>query len=160
MIGKFTTLLWVFASVAATAATAVTVPDVPVNGTTASLLGTGVGAIVYAALALRKRMSSDGLGVKANTSAGDMLDRLTRERDEAAKDARAAWASKNADSLELGTLRAENAYLKEQLRVNHELVATIRKGVQNVGQQVDNVKNRMAKTEARLTNSGNAPLDQ
>lgn len=164
MIRKITTGFLGLFSALATAATAAAVnsaiPDSPVSGTTAGWIGTGVAAVIWAALQLRRKMSRDGLDMKGDRAGIDMLERAQKERDQAVADARAAWATKNADSLELGQLRAENAYLKEQLRANAELVAAIRRGVQDVGQKVDTVKGRMDTAEKRLTNSGNAPLGE
>jgi hypothetical protein len=163
MIRNLTTGFWaaVFSGAAA-AATAVSVsnvvPDSPINSTTAGLLGTGVAGLVWAALQLRRKMSRDNLDMKADRTAFEMLDRTQKERDDAVKDARLAWASKNADSMELGQLRAENAYLKEQLRATQDMVSTIRRGVLEVGKNVDNVQTRMEKTAQKLTNSGSAPL--
>lgn len=158
MLPKLSTFLWAGGSAVAAAATAIAVPDVPVNGTTASVLGTVVAGVVYGALALRKRLSSDGLEAKVNSTAGELLNRLTKERDDAMQDARAAWSSKNADSLELGELRAKVGYLEEQLRVNLQAMTELRRGVQVVGRTVDAVKGRMEETTKQLGTTGPAPL--
>lgn len=149
----------------ATAATAAVIPDIPVNGTTAGVLGGGVAVIVAAAMKLRSIWSRDGVGrgaddyvQKALAHANSERDQFKAERDQLTQDARAAWSSNNADALELGRLRAQVEFLTEALRVNNEMMAEIRRGVQFVGQKVDRVKDRQDSTLAELSKSDRANL--
>jgi hypothetical protein len=148
-----------------TAATAATVPEVPLNGTTASVLGTVVAAVVIAAMKLRSKLSRDGVDRSADGYLKDALAHANGERDQFKSeiatlkaDARAAWSSKNADALELGELRAQVKFLTETLRTNNEAMAEIRRGVQQVGRNVDRVKDRQDSTIAELGKSDRSPL--
>lgn len=148
-----------------TAATAATVPEVPLNGTTAGVLGTVVAAVVVAAMKLRSKLSRDGVDRSADGYLKDALSNANLEREQfraeivtLKREAREAWSSKNADSLELGELRAQVKFLSETLRINNEAMAEIRRGVQLVGRNVDAVKDRQDSTIAELSKSNPSPL--
>lgn len=136
---------------------------VPVDATTASVLGTVVAGVVYAGLQLRKRLSRDSVDMKADSYVQQALDQSQKnealareERNRAMEEARSAWSSKNADSRQIGELLAENRMLKEQLLTMQKQVLTIRRGVQSVGQNVDSLNDSVEETRQRVT--GNAPL--
>jgi hypothetical protein len=168
----FASILAVLFSGGVTAAIAQTVASspggssFPVDAATAGWLASAVTAFVVAGLRLRKVMSRDGVDRKADSYLQQALDQAkaneaaAREREsKAMEEARKAWASKNADSLELGSLRTENRLLKEQLDAMSQQVITIRRGVQSVGQNVDTLKNSVEQTQTRI-NTGAAPLGE
>ncbi len=135
-----------------------------VDGSLAQLIGWGTGGLVVAGLWLRSKLSRDGVALKADSYLKDALDRATlneaelkKERDQALADARAAWASKNADALELGQLRAQVDFLQQQLQQANATIGEIRRGVQAVGQKVDAVKRG---TDKALSDSGLVPLSR
>lgn len=143
--------------------TAVTVqPDMsPYPVTPEKVVGVGsfVGAVIMAVLYMRRRLPKDKLEALKDRTEGLMLNEARADREKAMADAREAWSQLNAMQRTFGELKAENGYLKEQLRVNLELVTEMRRGVQNVGRTVDTVKGHMEETTKRVGSSGITPLE-
>jgi len=141
--------------------------DLPTGpGALAAYVGTGVTALVVAALKLRTFLSRNSVNLTADNYLRESLEQskvdadvARRERDQAKSEVREAWTAANANAVELGQLRAENAYLRKQLADQSEAIAAIRRGVQHVGQQVDTVQSRLEET-TKVTNSGIAPLGE
>lgn len=134
------------------------------NAAIAQWLGYGVVALVAGGLALRQFLSKAGVSLSADSYYKQALDsasareaELKKERDQALAEARTAWASKNADALELGQLRAQVGFLQDQLQQANTTITEIRRGVQAVGQKVDAVKRG---TDKALSDSGLAPLSR
>lgn len=157
------------AAAATVAAVAAGVPAPASMGLTelAAYIGGGTLGIVAAGMKLRAWLSRSGVDMKADSYLQQSLaqskvdqDSLRAERDRAMQDARTAWASKTSDALELGQLRAENAFLKRQLEEQSAALAEIRRGVQSVGQRVDALKGKTDETQARISSSGIAPLGE
>lgn len=131
----------------------------PVSPEKVAGVGSFVGACIMAVLYMRRRLPKDKLEALKDRTEGLMLNEARADRDKAMADAREAWSQLNAMQRTYGELTAENNYLKEQLRVNLELVTEMRRGVQSVGQITDRVKGRMEETTKRIGSSGAAPLE-
>lgn len=142
--------------------TEVVLPSGGGNAAIAQWIGYGVGALVVGGLSLRHFLSKAGVSLSADSYYKQALDsasareiELKKERDQALAEARTAWASKNADALELGELRARVKFLEEQLQQANATITEIRTGVQQIGRKVDTVKRD---TDKVLNDSGLAPL--
>jgi hypothetical protein len=130
----------------------------PVNGETAGWLGFFVSALVGVILHLRRKTSRDGVEILKDRTEGALLKTALEERDNAMRMANEAWAKANSDAGTIGQLKAENEYLKRELVDARAQISAVRRGVQEVGKQVDVTENNLSKVERRVGATGPAPL--
>ena len=136
------------------------VPAFPIENSTAGYIATAVAGFVVLAYQLRKMVGKSNLGSDVDASAQAMLALSQQREKQAVADTREAYSLLNAQNLELGELRAQVKYLSASLAEAQAIVAEIRRGVQQVGQKVDNVQGRMEDTVKKIGNSGVIPLNK
>lgn len=78
---------------------------------------TAIFTLIGGLMWLRRRYSQDGLAVKKETTEGNLLEIVIKERNAAMDDAREAWARRAADAELIGKLSAEVEALTQ---LNHK----------------------------------------
>lgn len=126
------------------------IPALPVNGETATVVGSGVVGLIFSILFLRRKTSRDKLEILKDGTEGLMLRTAIDERAKAMQDARDAWSEKTSDARIIGQITAENEYLKRELAAAQEQIARIRRGVQVIGHNVDRVEEGLSKASNNL----------
>lgn len=97
--------------------------SIPTNTEVTTWLGV-IGTAVVAALAMWVRASKANATVKKQNVEGDLYERLVKERDDAMRDAREAWATRTHDAEQIARLIArEEALRNDMVRLRDEFSA-------------------------------------
>jgi hypothetical protein len=87
-----------------------------------------VGAIFW----LRRRLSSDNLGVKQDSANATLMKTLQEERDKAMKAAEEAWAMRTRDAVLIGELTGKVNHLLEVNETLRSDISSVRKEMQDL----------------------------
>ncbi|RZA13508.1 MAG: hypothetical protein EOP02_28255 [Proteobacteria bacterium] len=106
-------------------------------------IGGVVSGLVLGGLWMRTRIPRDNLEIKGNTTAIEMLTRLTAESARYAIDAKEAAAQRIADAKEIGKLSSENLRLQHEVNNTNQRVVALQ-------DQVERLKKLILTYEPRL----------
>jgi predicted nuclease with TOPRIM domain len=107
-------------------------------------IGGAVSGLVLGGLWMRTRVPRDNLEIKGNTTAIEMLTRLTAESARYASDAKEAAAQRIADAKEIGKLSSENQRLQHELNNTNQRVIALQTRVEKLTKLIATYEPRLA----------------
>jgi predicted nucleic acid-binding Zn-ribbon protein len=108
-------------------------------------IGAAVTGLVLGGFWMRTKVPRDSLEIKGNTTAIEMLTRLTAESARYAVDAKEAAVQRIADAKEIGKLSSENQRLQHELNNTNQRVIALQGQVERLKKLILTYEPRLSK---------------